>query len=55
MYDNFSFQKTYIYPHDIQNKTTDYLFVGSAVERREEGMSQQRVEGWHKDHNKAKT
>ena len=55
MYDNFSFQKTYVYPHDIQNKTTDYLFVGSAVERREEVMSQQRVEGRHKDHNKAKT
>ena len=38
-----------------KKKTTEDLFVGSAVERREEVMSQQRVEGRHKDHNKAKT
>ena len=38
----------------IPSRTED-LFVGSAVERREEVMSQQRVEGRHKDHNKAKT
>ncbi len=55
MYYNYFVQKTYIHPHDIQKKTTDYLFVGSGVERREEVMSQQRVEGRHKDHNKAKT
>ena len=55
MYYNYFVQKTYIYPHDIQKKTTEDLFVGSAVERREEVMSQQRVEGRHKDHNKAKT
>ena len=43
------------YNYFVQKKTTEDLFVGSAVERREEVMSQQRVEGRHKDHNNAKT
>ncbi len=55
MYQNYFAQKSYIYPHDIQQKTTEAFFVGSAVARREEVMSQQRVEGRHKDHYKAKT
>ncbi len=47
--------KNHIYTLTISNKKTEALFVGSAVERREEVMSQQRVEGKHKDHYKAKT